>query len=389
MLLATRLAIAALSTLSLFSAELARSESASPQRQLKTYSLPNSPTSADISPDEELVVIGSQKRNEAADSATEPFVELVQIWKFKEQKLVAEFVEHGETNLQALAVRFAPDGKTVAAMTGRKIHILRVPDLTEISAVSLDWPYGSAQPTIPKSSPKAMELSPNGDSVAILWKSQMNHGTIQVYDLSSGTKTLSWSNPPGWIYFTKGFAWNPDGKSLVIAIPNETPCSSPGSRPDIFEFDAKTGAITKQFTSGLLAGGVAVTSDQRVLAVDVNCLGVLKNRDPKLRVFDLKTGKHLRSVPGPAGVRYEVSTSADGNRFLAFTGRMTISFDWLDMTPGDVIVDETFTVWNSTTYEQIATSQNVPGLKASEIRLSPHGNYAVSYGKASFVYELP
>jgi len=40
-------------------------------------------------------------------------------------------------------------------------------------------------------------------------------------------------------------------------------------------------------------------------------------------------------------------------------------------------------------YEGIVTSQNIPGLRRSEIRLSSRGNYAVSYGKASFVYELP
>jgi hypothetical protein len=54
-----------------------------------------------------------------------------------------------------------------------------------------------------------------------------------------------------------------------------------------------------------------------------------------------------------------------------------------------VPVDETFSVWNLVNYEGIVTSQNIPGLRNSEIRLSSKGKYAVSYGKASFVYELP
>jgi WD40 repeat protein len=390
----TRLGTAVLIVLSLCRGETALGEPATPRGNLRTYSLPNNSKSADISPNEELVVTGSEKRNDGADSATEPFIELVQVWKFKEEKLVAESAEPAAADRRQVIVRFAPDGKTVAALIGRTIHVLRVSDLIEISSVSLDYPseLERGQPTIPaylKPSLKAMELSLNGNSVAVLWVSQMHHGTVQLYDLSSGGKTLSWNTPQGWIYFTKGFAWNPDGESLVIAIPNETPCSSPGNHPDIFAFDAETGAITRKLTSGLLAGGVAVSSDQRVLAVDVNCLGVFTNRDPKLRVFDLTTGRHLRSVSGSAGVRYAVSASAGANRFLAYTGKMTISFDWLDFTPGDVVVDETFTVWNSTTYEEIATSQNIPGLKDSELRLSSDGRYAVSSGKASFVYELP
>jgi len=35
------------------------------------------------------------------------------------------------------------------------------------------------------------------------------------------------------------------------------------------------------------------------------------------------------------------------------------------------------------------TSQNIPELNAWGLRLSPKGGYAISIGKASFIYELP
>jgi hypothetical protein len=55
-------------------------------------------------------------------------------------------------------------------------------------------------------------------------------------------------------------------------------------------------------------------------------MGVFTNRNPKLKVFDLITGKHLRDVSGRgAGVRYLVSASADGSRFLAFEVRFTLT----------------------------------------------------------------
>jgi len=68
---------------------------------------------------------------------------------------------------------------------------------------------------------------------------------------------------------------------------------------------------------------------------------------------------------------------------------MAAKFDCSDAVAYGVAVDETFSVWSLTNYEGIVTSQNIPGLKESELRLSSKGKYAVSYGKASFVYELP
>ena len=367
------------------------SQTPAPQKGLKTYALPENTNSADISPNEELVVTSGAARSDLAVSPYKLTASVIQLWKFKEQKLIAEFPDVG---YRIPIVRFAPDGNNIAVALDQTILVLGVPDLTQISSFPITYPIDMERKSRlgPTEKPfvKEMELSPNGARVAIFWMSQSRmDGKIQIYDLASGEQQVDWDTPERHINFTKGFVWNPDGESILIAIPNEDPCSSPGYRPDVFAFDAKTGEVIKTLTSGLLTGSVAVSSDQRVLAADLNCLGVFKNHDPTLKVFDLQTGKHLRDVSGPAGVRYRVSTSADGTRFLAFTGKMKVTFDWSDGVPYGQIVDEKFTVWNLGTYEEIATSQNIPGLKDSEIRLSAKGKYAISYGKASFVYELP
>jgi WD40 repeat protein len=390
---ATSLTTTTLFVLFLCGSDIARGESRSPQTQLKTYALPNNTNSADFSPDEELVVTASDKKNDEADSAKKPFLSLIQIWNIKEQKLIAELAQPANRD-HRVHVRFALDGKTVVALFDGAVHVLRVSDLDEFSSFPLAYPVDMERTSrlgpVEKPYVKGMELSPNGEFVAILWLSQSQlDGKIQIYNLASGRDTVAWDTPQGWVSFTRGFVWNPDCKSILMAIPNETPCASPGKSADVFSFDANSGAVTKTLATGMLAGSIAVTSDQRVLAVELGCLGTFKNRDPHLEVFDLKTRKRLRDISGPAGVRYIVSASAEGNRFLAFTGKMTRTFSWSDGVRYDAVVDEKFTVWNLNTYEEIVTSQNIPGLKASDIRLSPKGKYAVSYGKASFVYELP
>jgi len=398
-----RFALAALIA-ALIGAHAVLADSAPPQKQLKAYALPGSTRSADISPNEQSVVtVGTRQW----DLATSEKKTVVQLWNFKEAKQLAEFTTpQSEVRVAAKGyvldrsrtepmVRFSPDGNTVVALIDRTIHLLRATDLTELRAFALDAPDDATRTSLTgrivvhQPSVRAMELSPDGEVLAVLSVSNMIHGRIQLYDFSSGKRTLTWDTPIGWLN-SQGLVWSHSGKLLLIAIANESRCSSPGSGPDIFAFDAQTGSMKNKIRTGLLAGSIAVGSDNRVLAVDHGCLGVFKNRHPKLKIFDFATGKHLRSISSrEASARYAVSASADGSRFLAFTGKMAVEFDWSDAVPYDQVVDETFSVWSLANYEGVVTSQNIPGLKESGLSLSSKGKYAVSYGKASFVYELP
>jgi WD40 repeat protein len=371
-----------------------RGDTAPPQAELRTFRLHNSPHSADISPDEESVVIECTIKSEGVHTGTKGFAERVQLWNFRDDKLVAEFrLPPIEVKADANGnyrdpirserfVRFSRNGNMVVALIDQKIHVLRTADMAELQSI---------QPAAPKESKvRALEVSPTSDVAAVLWITDDRHGRVEIYDLASGASLQRWETPPGSIEFTRGIVWHPDGKLLLLAIPNMWPCMSPTNHPDVFGFDVATGAIKYKLTTGLLTGSIAVTVDGRVLAVDENCLGVFANHDPKLRVFDLSTGKKIREVSGRgAGVRYLVSSSADGSRFLAFTGKVKMQFDWGDGVPRDERIDETFSVWNLSNYEGIVTSQNLRGLNAQGLRLSPKGGYVVSIGKASSVYQLP
>lgn len=371
-----------------------RGDTAPPQAELKTFPLHNSPHSADISPDEKTVVTECTFQSETGNPGTKGLAEVVQLWNFEEDKLVAEFrLPQIEVEVSAKGyfrnpirgeriVRFTPDGSMVVALVDQRIHVLHTANMKELQSFQLSAPNDSTV--------RAMEVSPTGDLAAVLWVRESLHGRVDIYDLASGANVQEWDTPLGWVWFTRGLAWHPNGKLLLLAVPNATPCMSPTNQPDVFAFDVATGAIKHKLTTGLLTGSIAVTADGRVLAVDENCLGVFANHNPKLRVFDLSTGKRIREVSGRgAGVRYSVSSSADGSRFLAFTGKVKMKFDWSDGVPQDVRVDGTFSVWNLSNYEGTVTSQNLPGLNAQGLRLSPKAGYALSVGKASFVYELP
>ena len=388
------------------------SAAAPPQRALKTYPLPNSPNSADISPDERLVATECTIKDDSGPDA-KSFVELVQVWNFKEGKLAGQFqVQRVEVRASAgkhfldpisgpRFVRFSADGSLIAAYVDHVLHVLRTNDLVEVERIELKGPSstsrafkykGVVRTVVDTPIVRAFELSPRTDVAAVLWVRDMLYGRVELYDLSSGKQVGAWDAPQGFVGFNRdrGMAWHPNGDLLLLAVPNETPCLSPGNAPDVFAFAVPSGTIKAELKTGLLVGDVAITADNRVLAVDSGCMTVFRDHDPKLKVFDLNTGKHLDDLHGRGtGVRYRISVARNGERVLAYTGKLKIKFDWGDFVANDAKVDATFSVWNLKDYSGVVTSQDLKGLNSSGLRISPNGRFAVSSGQASSVFELP
>jgi hypothetical protein len=199
------------------------------------------------------------------------------------------------------------------------------------------------------------EVSSFGHKAAAIW---MEDGPPQMdlYDLDSG-KRLAEMNT----YRAKGLQWVNNDQQLVLTAPNTTPCLPPNNEPDLFVVDAASGELRVQLTTGLLVGGVAVTPDGRAWVVDSGCRGVFTNHAPKMKVFDLHTGKLLHHLQGgETGVRYAVSASENSDRIVAYTGKVKTAFDWGDMVSYDYSLDGAFSVWNGNSYEGIVTSQSLP-----------------------------
>jgi len=286
------------------------------------------------------------------------------------------------------------------------MYVLSGTDLRELRKIPMSGPAeevrsyknkSGVHPIVVNPNLRIFEVSPVGHKVAAIWGAGFSSGQVEVYDLDSGEQLNEWNTGDRrvGIYPPKALQWEANGLRFVIAAPNAFPCMEPGNQPDLFVVDALTGTIPVEMTTGLLVGGIAVTPDDRVWAVDFDCLGVFVNHAPKMKVFDLHTGKRLRELTGRgSGVRFAVSASGNGNRVAAYSGKMKAHFDWGDMVPFDETIDRTFTVWNANSYEAILTSQDVTDprqqqnltLREPILRISMKGGF-VLFGQN--IYELP
>jgi WD40 repeat protein len=384
-----------------------------PQRELKAYILHEDPNSADISPDDSFVVTELSRRETTNDPSTVKVSDLVQLWDFRNDKLVAENIlrvsirakREPRTYWRSEHVRYSADGKIIIAYLDRFLYVLRADDLQEIRRISITGPPAEARAYKGKhevhnftidSEVTSLELSPARHEVVAVWVRGLSSSWIDVVDFDSATQNvwntrergLGWMNP-------KAVSWTNDGEHLVVAVPNVFPCGRPLDTPDVFVVDPASGVIENKLSTGLLVGDIAVTADGRLFAVDYDCVGVFVDHDPKLRVFDLRASKKVKELPGRGtGVRYAVSVSRNGNRVAAYTSIVKAGFDWGDMVPFDKRIDATFSVWNISNYEFLVTSQNLPERTSGRsrvagqipLRMSPKGGFVLQGGA---IYELP
>jgi len=366
-----------------------------------------SPRSADISPDETVVLTQVTRLATATDPSKTDTFELAQLWDFRQQRLIAETTltqaikDKRELSRESFLPRFArftKDGQFAVIYLNRCVYVLGGSDLREIRQIPMPGPlprtltfkYKSMVHSYTEESRvELFEISPLGHEAAAIW---MGAGPpqMELYDLDSGKRIRG-----GNTYQAKGLQWTNDDRQLVLVAPNNRPCGSPTNEPDLFVVDAFSGALRMQLNTGLLVGGLAVTSDDRAWVVDFNCRGVFTDHAPKMKVFDLHTGKLLREFEGRGtGIRYAVSASRDGDRVVAYTGKVKTKFDWGDLDSYDTSTDRTFSAWNSHSYEGIVTSQDLTALQpqipqdaiGATLRISPKGRF-VLFGTS--IYELP
>jgi hypothetical protein len=368
----------------------------------KTYPLHGEINSADISPDEVLVALERTSKDETNDVTVNRFAEILELWDFRTDKLIAH-VTLREENVKQNAhrhvfnpaweprfVRFTGDGDFVVAYCDHRLTVFQTKDLSVVRSITLEGPPSVSRSIVSKRTGphtitdlpvvQSLETSPSGTLIAILWVRGMLYGRLDIYDLSSGQPLTTWETPSGWIISdrNRGLAWSSNSNTIFLALPSTL------SLPDVFGLDARSGAIKTKITTGLHVGDIAVTPRHELVAVDSTSVGVFKNHHPKLRVFDLSTGKHVRDVSAQGrGVRYRVSVSRNGERAVAWTSDVRCHFDWSDMVCYDRTVSLAFTVWHLPDFSVVATSQHLSS--AGALRISTTGHFVLTYGNGQSV----
>lgn len=382
---------------------------------LKSYELHGGIGSADISPDEKLVAIERTSEENIGNTGLTRLNAIVELLDFRTDRVVAHTVLKGTdvprsrtgtfayANREAPFVRFTADGEFVVANFDDRIRVLRTNDLSEVRSIPINRPptatriyhlkkYGAQKVTyVPEI--QAFDTSPTGTLLAIFWAGTLvnSKGRLDIYDISSGQRLATWRTPGSlWHPLTAGsdLAWGPTSRRIFVAEANSIPCLTPGSAPDVFGFDVRTGAVETSLTTRLMVGDIAVTPARELLAVDANCVGVFSDHHPKMAVFDLRTGKHVRGVGvKKTGVRYQVSVSRNGQRAVAWTSEVKCKFDWGDMDCDNWSTKPMFTVWHLPNFSVVATSQVLP--TGGALKISSTGRYVLVYGKKGFVFEVP
>jgi len=358
---------------------------------LKTYELPVDVKAADISPDERFVA-GIVSRRVATDNPEqEKLVEAVQIWDFKNQKLIAERTLFETTLRKSLPtpfwprlVKFSGDGQRLVVSFGTgSLSVLRLPDLEEVNRIDLELPQPSTLANLQfEAFACAMEAAPQGRLVAVRICQPVAPGALQMYDLESGRMLWQWPTGRDW-GFDNGVAWRPDGQRLALARADRS--------PNLFVFEAQSGALLKVIRPGHAAGSIAFTPDNRLYTVDINPPGVVENRKAKVHIFDADTGKRLGTISHTrSGVRYQVSASRDGRRLLGYTGLQTLKWDWEGLAFFPQHMDSRFTVWDLRTMQEVFTSPDM-GTLGPRLSLSVTGRYVllVQHPDGASILQLP
>lgn len=384
------------------------SNCAAPPSGLKRFLLSEKVNSADISPDENTVAVERTIETKSMDGDT-TFQDIVELWNFRSGTTVAhttlrrtKATPSQRADLTPFVnprfIRFSNNGALLAAYLDNSITLFRATDLSLIGDISLSVPGSDTHSYKTKSGihitterprVQAMEVSPTAPLLAILWVRRLLWERLDVYDISSRQLVGQWALPQGWVTFDRdhGVAWDTALPRLFVAVPSASPCGSALNKPDVFSADLQTGKVSFKLSTGLIVGDIAITHDNQLAAVDKNCVGILKNHHPSMKVFALDTGKLARKVKADTAVRYAVSVASGANRMVAWTSDVRCDFDPTDMVCNDKLVKAMFTVWRLPDFEAIAEQQVSPPTGLG-LKISAHGHFVLTYGNTVEVFQL-
>jgi WD40 repeat protein len=255
-------------------------------------------------------------------------------------------------SIRPFSINFAPDGKTMVCATGQEgIHLLSADtgkSLGQIAGSSKVWTSQTL-------------FSPDGKVLLSLCHYSLHHNSathcsFHRWDVAERKEILP---DKGSDRISKQMTLTPDGKTLVMGSENGR----------ILVWDVTSGKVVRRIETGAIEFYQGL-----VVAPDSKTLGVLQWNE--IWLFDLSTGRRLRSLDRHRYMVQSVQFSSDGATLTAVSSGSTSEIDSTIET-AEVVV----TIWRPQTGEKVREftiiTQPTCGTFSFVVNLSQNGTFLI------------
>ena len=244
--------------------------------------------------------------------------ETVRLWELKTSKEQAKYntAGWGSRKFPPVNLAFSPDAKVLAA--GIAGDVIRLWDLAPVKDLTLQHTC-LFQSTTWFTNPRIM-FSPDGKTLASGGNCDR---VVRLFDVATGKERVSFTVED--IYGVRALTFTPDGKTLLTVEEN----GDDDTKAKIKFWDVSTGKNTAGLTvktEGGISGGVAFSTDAKLLAAVIWADSDPHSSARELKLWDVATGKEKMTFHLHKDVIGAVVFSPDG-RVLAAGGKSgTIRF---------------------------------------------------------------
>ncbi len=376
--------------------------------QIYTLDTGSGTVAADVSPDGRFVAIDAVKGSVVPMGIEE--VEEMQIWSFRDRKLVANkklaqqtyaktsdiptdydrgFVRYTSSGSELVVYwkgRFAPKGRLLV------FDSTTLDELQNIDLGMSSWPRLPPSVSNFHSLVIDVQVDERGGRAAILLEwGVYGGGELRVYELTSGALLRKWD------FQGVGFgrmSIDPQGQRIAIPV---LPFVVGARRLRANErnlriLDVDSGKTVSEINTGYIAAADAFIGQDRVASVSANPDVKHFDKDT-IKIWDVETGRLIRQISSEPGGVHDTLLVSDGGRVaLGYVGLDKHVGPWWMIERNNVTVYRRFRLWNLGTDEVLATSPDLPSLVGSAFALSARGDvvlvYPVARGGALHFYEV-
>ena len=271
----------------------------------------------------------------------------IEIWETKTGRLVKSVPLPGNYSSN-FAVSFSPDGKWLAAGVDDRIALWETKSWREKSILGSEV-IGQIRPLAAAPSGKALTLG-------------CDDSTVRLWDLTTGQQLHVLAGHTGMI---SSVAMSPDEQWIASAAGQ--PYYGEGNvDKSVRIWNARDGKLKRELAGhGDRVNAVAFSSDGKLLASG--------SSDKTIKLWDAESGRELHTLTGHTGEVTSVAFSPDG-RVLASGGGI---LDWRKVQGSDHPADKTIKLWDVSTGREIRTLVGSEG-EITAVAFNPDGHTLAS-----------